>query len=141
MEASGKHRTRQVLRSLRKLLPESVSIATDCRDAATGEVNAWKLNARTIARDEVRVGDIVRVAPGERIPIDGVVRLGEADVDEQILTGESRPVRKGAGDTLHAGSLCLDQELWFETSTTPNSDFVHRMLQAVEEGRGGTQPQ
>jgi len=54
---------------------------------------------------EVRVGDLVRVHPGERIPVDGVVESGESHVDQAMLTGESRPIAIRAGDAVHAGTV------------------------------------
>jgi P-type Cu2+ transporter len=64
------------------------------------------LPARTL-----KAGEIVHVAPGERLPADGVVTGGISSVDESLLTGESRPVRKGRGDELIAGSINLEQPL------------------------------
>ena len=58
-----------------------------------------------------KVGEIVRVAPGERLPADGIVVEGISSVDESLLTGESRPVRKQAGDELTGGSVNLEQPL------------------------------
>jgi P-type Cu2+ transporter len=59
----------------------------------------------------LKAGEIVHVAPGERLPADGVVTEGISSVDESLLTGESRPVRKGSGDELIAGSVNLEQPL------------------------------
>ena len=59
----------------------------------------------------LKPGEIVRVAPGERLPADGVVSEGTSSVDESLLTGESRPVRKQPGDELTAGSVNLEQPL------------------------------
>ena len=59
----------------------------------------------------LKAGEIVRVAPGERLPADGVVSEGISSVDESLLTGESRPVRKQPGDELAAGSINLEQPL------------------------------
>src|SRR5438445_6958057 len=60
---------------------------------------------KTVPLSELRVGDIVLVRPGTRVPADGVVVEGAADVDESMITGESRPVSKGPGATVIAGTV------------------------------------
>jgi Cu2+-exporting ATPase len=67
-----------------------------------------------ISADALREGDKVLVAPGERVPADGQVLEGDSSVDEALLTGESRPVRKLAGDALTGGSVNLEQPLVME---------------------------
>jgi P-type Cu2+ transporter len=65
----------------------------------------------TVALAELKVGDVVLVRPGARVPVDGTVVDGSADVDESIITGESRPVTKAAGDRVIAGSVAAGGSL------------------------------
>jgi len=60
----------------------------------------------TVPIAELDPGDRVRVTPGERVPIDGTVIEGTADLDESVITGESLPVRKGPGETVIGGRPC-----------------------------------
>jgi Cu2+-exporting ATPase len=66
---------------------------------------------RTVAIAELQVGDVVLIRPGGRVPADGVVVDGAADVDESMLTGESRPVAKAVGDRVVAGTVLTDSAL------------------------------
>jgi Cu2+-exporting ATPase len=63
---------------------------------------------------ELRLGDLVVVRPGGRVPADGRIRSGSASMDESMITGESRPVRRGAGDTVVAGTVATDSGLRVE---------------------------
>src|SRR5690606_15487834 len=80
------------LDELAKLLPDT---ATRLTDGAEERVPAADL----------RTGDVVLVRPGEGVPADGVVLKGESALDEAVITGESRPVKKGAGDAVIAGTI------------------------------------
>lgn len=75
---------------------------------------------RTIRASELRPGQRVRVRPGEKFPIDGLIAMGEGDVDKSILTGEQRPVTHRAGEAVQAGTLSLDGS--FEVIATAVGD-------------------
>jgi len=89
-------------------------------------------------RREAHPGDRVRVLPGERIPVDGLVVSGLAAVDQSPLTGESLPVERGPGDTVYAGSLCLNAGL--EIECTAGETLVERMIRSVEEAQSLRSP-
>src|SRR5690606_21356296 len=86
MQAQG------ALQELAKLLPDTATRLTEA-----GE--------ERVTVDRLRNGDVVLVRPGESVPADGVVRKGESAVDEAMITGESRPVKKGEGDGVIAGTI------------------------------------
>lgn len=87
------------LESLAALLPDEAE-----RVGADGQVT-------TVSPTDLVVGDVVVVRPGGRVPADGVVSQGAADVDESMITGESRPVRRTVGDHVVAGTVATDQAL------------------------------
>jgi len=80
----------------------------------------------------LKAGEIVRVAPGERLPADGVVLEGISSVDESLLTGESRPVRKQAGDELTGGSVNLEQPLAMRVTRTGAQTRAASIARLVE---------
>ncbi len=92
LETRGRREASGAVRALLAQQPERARVE---RDGETLDVGI----------EEVRLGDLVRVHPGERVPVDGVVESGETHVDEAMLTGESRPARKRAGDSVHAGTV------------------------------------
>lgn len=96
LEARSKGKTTDALRSLMKLSPRTASVIRDDNGKET-EV--------TIPADEVKVGDIFVVRPGENVPVDAVIIDGEAALDESALTGESVPADKSAGDTVYTASV------------------------------------
>ncbi len=93
--------TTSALDSLAALLPDQAE------RLVAGEI-------RQVTPAELRLGDLVVVRPGGRVPADGRIRSGSASMDESMITGESRPVRRGAGDTVVAGTVATDSGLRVE---------------------------
>jgi heavy metal translocating P-type ATPase len=99
--------------------------------------------ARVIVNGEERIvpvemlkrGDVVRVKPGETIPVDGIVIQGESGVDESIVTGESLPVEKKQRDEVISGSINLTGVLLVEVTKVGEESFLHRVARYVEEAR------
>ncbi|MBM3547721.1 MAG: copper-translocating P-type ATPase [Alphaproteobacteria bacterium] len=90
--------------------------------------------------DEVRAGQSVLVRPGERIPVDGIVRSGESDVDEALLTGESRSVRKSPGDTVTGGAINGLGLLEVEATTVGSASRIGRLIRLVERAQASKAP-
>ena len=84
----------------------------------------------------VTVGDVVRVRPSERVPMDGTVDAGASSVDQSPITGESVPVEKGAGDDVFAGTLNGDGLLEVRVTRVAADSTVARMIRLVEEAQG-----
>jgi heavy metal translocating P-type ATPase len=122
LEATGKLKAGQAIESLHKLLSDTVRAVRN-----DGE--------HPLALQEVRVGDWLRVLPGERIPCDGEIVKGRASVDEQILTGESKPRLVKAGDRLYSGSLNLDGELVLLATAPPRGGTLARLIDLVHTAR------
>ncbi|WP_086149632.1 heavy metal translocating P-type ATPase [Cellulosimicrobium sp. KWT-B] len=99
LEMRSLAQTASALDSLAALLPDEAE-----RVAEDGTVT-------TVAPTDLRVGDLVVVRPGGRVPADGEVASGSADVDESMITGESRPVRRAVGDAVVAGTVATDDAL------------------------------
>lgn len=90
---------------------------------------------RDLPIEEVRVGDLVRIRPGERIPVDGEVQSGESDVDESLVTGEPLPVQKGQGDKTLSGSLNGRGTLLVRVTVVGEDSFLRQVIRSVEDAR------
>ncbi len=121
-EAQGKFRSNQALDGIAKLLPTHVHVVREQRVV-------------DLPRENVTVGERLRVFPGERFGVDGVVTRGSGDVDEQIVTGESRPVGRRPGDEVRSGTLNLDGDLEIEITAAAGAETVSRMLDLVRRSR------
>ncbi len=121
------------LRALEKLVALMLSEAHLVQqDGATRDVPVAELTA----------GQRVLVKPGEKVPVDGVIREGRTSVDESMLTGESRPVEKGAGDEVVGGAVNGESALTVEISKTGEETYLSRvigMVRRAQESRSKTQ--
>jgi Cu+-exporting ATPase len=90
--------------------------------------------------DEVQVGDLVIVRPGEKIPVDGVVVDGRSAVDESMLTGESLPVEKGPGDPVIGATLNKLGSFRFEATKVGRETALAQIVRLVEEAQGSKAP-
>ncbi len=95
---------------------------------------------RDVPIEDVRVGDLVRVRPGEKVPVDGVVREGRSSLDESMLTGESLPVDKGPGDTVIGATLNRAGSVVFEATRVGADTTLAQIVRLVEEAQGGKAP-
>ena len=85
--------------------------------------------------DNVTVGDLVRIRPGERVPVDGEVESGGSDVDESLVTGEPIPVTKRPGDTTLSGSLNGTGTLLVRVTVVGDESFLRQVIRSVEDAR------
>ncbi len=90
--------------------------------------------------EEVLVGDIVPVRPGEKIPVDGVVIEGRSSLDESMLTGESLPVEKSSGDSVFGGTLNKNGTLKFEATKVGRETALAQIIKLVEDAQGSKAP-
>lgn len=123
LEAKGKHRTGTALDSLASLLPAMVR-----KSDSQGQISE-------VPRETVRTGDHLRVLPGERFPVDGVITQGRAAIDEQIVTGESVQVEKTAGMRVYSGTLNLDGDLRIEVTAADGQETISRIVNMVRQAR------
>jgi copper-transporting P-type ATPase V len=95
---------------------------------------------RRVPIDKVRVGDLVRVRPGEKIPVDGEVIDGRAAVDESMLTGESVPVEKTVGDYVAGATVNTDGLLTVRATAVGADTALAQIVRLVEQAQGGKAP-
>src|SRR5712692_5755485 len=85
--------------------------------------------------EQVCVGDLVRIRPGERVPVDGAVESGESDVDESLVTGEPLPVEKRPGDQTLSGALNGHGTLLVRVTVVGEESFLRQVIRSVEDAR------
>jgi Cu+-exporting ATPase len=90
--------------------------------------------------ESVQVGDLVRVRPGEKVPVDGVVVEGRSALDESMLTGESLPVEKGPGDTVIGATLNKTGSFVFRAAKVGRDTTLAQIVRLVEEAQGSKAP-
>jgi Cu+-exporting ATPase len=127
LEARAKGRTSEAIKKLMGLRAKTAHII---RAGIEAEVPV----------DEVQVGDLVLVHPGEKIPVDGVVVDGRSAVDESMLTGESLPVEKGPGDPLIGATLNKLGLLKFEATKVGKETALAQIIRLVEDAQGSKAP-
>jgi len=111
--------------AVKKLLDLEPDVAHVVRGGAEEEVPL----------DQVGVGDLVRVRPGQRLPVDGVVESGESDVDESLVTGEPLPVDKRRGDKTLSGALNGHGTLLVRVTVVGDESFLRQVIRSVEDAR------
>ncbi len=84
---------------------------------------------------DIAVGDVVTCRPGDKVPTDGVITRGEAEVNESLVTGESRPVAKGEGDSVIAGSINVNGFIDVETRAVGENSTLAKMIHLVENAQ------
>jgi len=127
LETRAKGKTGDAIRALMDLRPET---ATVLRNGVE----------ETIPADQVRVGDIVIVRSGGRIPVDGTVLEGRAAVDQSALTGESVPVEKEPGDTVAAATINTEGFIRFRADKVGEDTTLQQVIRMVEEAGGSKAP-
>lgn len=125
--------TQGALRELSKLLPDTAELVVNPKSDLKSRSS--KLTTKTVKLTELKVGDLVLVRPGGRIPADGVVVDGESDVDEALVTGESRPVSKGVGSVVIAGTINGDGTLTIKVTKIGDDTFLSGVMRLVAEAQ------
>jgi len=95
---------------------------------------------KEISVEEVKVGDTIVVRPGERIPVDGIVRRGYSSVDESMITGESIPVDKKVGDEVIGATINKTGSFQFEATRVGKDTTLARIIRLVDEAQGSKAP-
>src|SRR5262249_13811816 len=95
---------------------------------------------RAVPVEDVRVGDLVRVRPGGKVPVDGVVAEGCSTLDESMLTDQSLPVAKGPGDAVTGATLNSTGSLVFRATKVGRDTALAQIVRLVEEAQGSKAP-
>lgn len=133
LEARAKGQTSAALKRLIGLQPKTARVL---RHAAVPET----LVEVDVPVEEVAVGDIVLVRPGEKVPVDGVVVEGRSAVDESMLTGESLPVEKGPGDEVIGATLNRTGSFRFQATKVGRDTALAQIVRLVEQAQGSKAP-
>ena len=123
MEASSKEKTKGAIAKLMKLAPETAILMDE-----SGQ--------REVPTASIKVGDIVLVKPGARVPLDGIVSSGNGSVNEAMLTGESMPVPKSEGSEVIGGSVNVDGVLYVRITRTGENTTLSKIIHFVEDAQG-----
>ncbi|KJB85105.1 ATPase P [Paenibacillus sp. E194] len=127
LEASAKGRSSQAIRALMGLRAKT---ATVVRDGEQVEVPV----------EDVANGDLVLVRPGEKVPVDGIVVSGTSTVDESMLTGESVPVEKQAGDNVYGATVNAQGAFTMKATQVGSETALSQIIKIVEEAQGSKAP-
>lgn len=127
LEGNAKGRTSQAIQSLMSLVPSQATVVR------YGEVV-------TIDTEDIKLGDIVRIKPGERMPVDGIVVSGQTYVDESMMTGESVPVEKSIGDRITSATVNQTGSIDYEASKVGSDTTLAQIVHLVEEAQGSKAP-
>tara|TARA_R110001606_G_scaffold399235_2_gene582603 strand:+ start:9329 stop:11782 length:2454 start_codon:yes stop_codon:yes gene_type:complete len=127
LESRAKRGTTAAIRKLMDLRPERARVQRDG-------------NVVEVAIEQVQIGDTVVVMPGARIPVDGTLTSGRAEVDESLLTGESVPIAKTSGDMLRAGAINGSNEVHLSATRIGEDTTLARIVRLVESAQTGKAP-
>lgn len=127
LEARSKGKASEAIKRLMGLAPKTAVVVSESGDLE-------------LPVDEVAVGDVIRVRPGERVPVDGVVVDGSTSVDESMLTGESLPVEKSPGDKVSGATVNGQAMFTFRASAVGADTALARIVRLVEEAQGSKAP-
>lgn len=127
LEARAKGQTSEAIRKLIGLQPKTARVIRDGRE-------------QDIPVEEVTVGDLVVVRPGEKIPVDGKIREGKSSVDESMITGESIPVSKKTGDEVIGATINKTGSFRFEATKVGKDTALAQIIKLVQDAQGSKAP-
>ncbi|MDR1030760.1 MAG: heavy metal translocating P-type ATPase [Treponema sp.] len=127
LEAISKGRTSEAIKKLMGLAPKTAVILENGTE-------------KEIPIDEVIPGDIIIVKPGAKIPVDGVVTQGQTAIDESMLTGESMPVDKKAGDKVYGATINANGVIHFKAEKVGSDTALAQIIKLVEDAQGSKAP-
>lgn len=120
-------RARGAIRSLLSLAPQTARVEKDG-------------NFIEVPAKEIKIGDVVRVVPGERLPVDGVVLSGQTSIDQSPITGESMPVEKKPEDKVFAGTINKNGTITYRAESDVDNSMPARIISAIESAQSSRAP-
>lgn len=127
LEERAKHGTAAAIRSLMGLQPKTARLVSG------GETTDVPIST-------LEKGDVIEVRPGDKMPVDGCVKEGEAYIDESMITGEPVPVKKAAGDKVFAGTVVKSGTMRFRAAEVGAGTMLARIIKTVQEAQGSKAP-
>ena len=127
LQARATTRTRGAIKALIGLSPKTARVERDGQEM-------------DVPLDAVHVGDLVRVRPGEKVPVDGLIEDGTSSVDESMLTGEPLPVAKKAGDSVIGGTLNTTGSFRFRATRVGTDTVLQQIVRLVQQAQGSKAP-
>jgi Cu+-exporting ATPase len=127
LEARARGQTSEAIKKLIGLQPKTARIIRDGQETE-------------ISVEDVQVGDLVVVRPGERVPVDGTIRQGYSSLDESMITGESLPVEKKTGDPVIGATINKTGSFQFEATKVGKDTTLAQIIRLVEEAQGSKAP-
>ena len=114
--------TRRAVRKLLDMLPRTARVLRNGKE-------------QEVPVEEIQPGDQIRLRPGDRLPVDGVIEEGQTTMDESVLTGESMPVPRRSGDEVYAGTLNLEGAVIVRATSPATDNTLTRIIHLVEEAQ------
>lgn len=127
LEARAHSRTNSAIKELLKLAPNTAIRVVNGKD-------------EVIATDKIEVGDILRVKPGDKIPVDGVIEKGNSNIDESMITGEPIPVDKAEGDKITSGTINGNQSFTMKAERVGNETLLAQIIKMVNDASRSQAP-
>ncbi|MCL2566358.1 MAG: heavy metal translocating P-type ATPase [Defluviitaleaceae bacterium] len=127
LESVTKGKTSEAIKKLMGLAPKTAIVIQDGKEIE-------------MPIDEVDIGDIILVKPGDKIPVDGMVIYGHTAIDESMLTGESMPIDKKAGDKVYAASINKNGMIHFKAEKVGSDTALAQIIKLVEDAQGSKAP-
>ena len=127
LESVSKGKTSEAIKKLMGLAPKTATVIQGEKEIE-------------IPIDEVEVGDVVVVKPGDRIPVDGEVVFGRTSIDESMLTGESIPVEKNVGEKVYGETINKNGTIRFKATRVGRDTVLGQIIKLVEEAQGSKAP-
>ncbi len=127
LETRARGQTSEAIKKLIGLNPKTALVIRDGEE-------------REISVEDVQVGDLVLVRPGERVPVDGIIRDGYSSIDESMITGESIPLEKKAGDEVIGASINKTGSFKFEATRVGKDTTLAQIIRLVDEAQGSKAP-
>ncbi len=128
LEAGSRLKAGNTLMSLIEMQPKEARLVS-------GEKKAT-----LVSLEEIQTGDTIEVLAGEKIPLDGTVIDGTSEINESMLTGESKPVFKSKGEEVFAGTISLNGRLAFRVSAVESDTVISKIIQTVEDAQSRKAP-
>jgi Cu+-exporting ATPase len=127
LEARAKGQTSEAIKKLIGMQPKMALVLRNGEE-------------REIPIEDVQVGDLILVRPGERVPVDGTIRQGYSSLDESMITGESIPVEKQVGDEVVGATINKTGSFRFEATKVDKDTVLAQIIKLVEEAQGSKAP-